>query len=61
MPESPGSGAAVSFEAPDSFAPGCVEGSTVVVLSVYEFGSVVLSPGIGGSSGAGSDEPPSFP
>jgi hypothetical protein len=61
MPESPGSGAAVSFEAPDSFAPGCVEGSTVVVLSVDEFGSVVLSPGIGGSSGAGSDEPPSFP
>jgi hypothetical protein len=42
MPESPGSGAAVSFEAADSFAPGWVEGSTVVVLSVDEFGSVEL-------------------
>jgi hypothetical protein len=61
MAESPGSGAAVSFEAADSFAPGWVEGSTVVVLSVDAFGSVVLSPGIGGSSGAGSDDPPSFP
>ena len=56
-----GSVAAVSFDVAESLAPGWVEGSTVVVLSVDAFGSVVLSPGIEGSRGAGSDEPPSFP
>ena len=57
MPESPGSVAAVSFEAAESLAPGWVEGSTVVALSVDAFGSVVFSAGIGG---AGSNEPPSL-
>jgi hypothetical protein len=56
-----GSVAAVSFEEAESLAPGWVEGSTVVVLSVAAFGSVVFAPGIEGSTGAGSDELPSFP